>query len=164
VAIRRVCGQVHGLEKALDIELLRLCRPAIENMEPVELSLPIRNVNRTVGKMLGSAVSIRHGLEGLHGNNIRLSFTGSDGELRRFWESRRATLAATRTTTRKGSPAGAWWSFRIRSTLIRENRDRQRRALRRDQRQPSSAAWPASASAWQLRRASGGRGRRRSRL
>ncbi|MFI5317465.1 MAG: glutamate synthase large subunit [Myxococcota bacterium] len=80
VSIRRVCGQQHGLDKALDIELLRLCRPAIENMEPVELSLPIRNVNRTVGTMLGSAVSLRHGLEGLPDNTIRIRFTGSAGQ------------------------------------------------------------------------------------
>jgi glutamate synthase (NADPH/NADH) large chain len=80
VAIRRVCGQQHGLDKALDVELLRLCRPAIENMEPVELSLPIRNVNRTVGTMLGSAVSLRHGLEGLPDNTIRIRFTGSAGQ------------------------------------------------------------------------------------
>jgi len=80
VAMRRVCGQQHGLEKALDIELIRLCRPAIENMEPVELSLPIRNVNRTVGTMLGSAVSLRHGLEGLPDNTIRIRFTGSAGQ------------------------------------------------------------------------------------
>jgi len=80
VAIRRSCGQQHGLDKALDVELLRLCRPAIENMEPVELSLPIRNVNRTVGTMLGSAVSLRHGLEGLPDNTIRIRFTGSAGQ------------------------------------------------------------------------------------
>jgi glutamate synthase domain-containing protein 2/glutamate synthase domain-containing protein 1/glutamate synthase domain-containing protein 3 len=80
VAIRRTCGQQHGLEKALDLELIRLCRPAIENMEPVELSLPIRNVNRTVGTMLGSTVSLRHGLEGLPDNTIRIRFTGSAGQ------------------------------------------------------------------------------------
>jgi glutamate synthase domain-containing protein 2/glutamate synthase domain-containing protein 1/glutamate synthase domain-containing protein 3 len=80
VATRRVGGQQHGLEKALDVELLRLCRSAIENMEPVELSLPIRNVNRTVGTMLGSAVSLRHGLEGLPDNTIRIRFTGSAGQ------------------------------------------------------------------------------------
>ena len=80
VAMRHVGSQQHGLEKALDVELIRLCRPAIENMEPVELSLPIRNVNRTVGTMLGSAVSLRHGLEGLPDNTIRIRFTGSAGQ------------------------------------------------------------------------------------
>jgi len=80
VARHRVHGQDHGLEKALDNELIRLCRPAIENMEPVEYHLPIRNVNRTVGTTLGYEVSRRHGLEGLPDNTIRLRFTGSAGQ------------------------------------------------------------------------------------
>jgi glutamate synthase domain-containing protein 2/glutamate synthase domain-containing protein 1/glutamate synthase domain-containing protein 3 len=79
-ARRRVCGQDHGLEGALDHTLIDLCRPAIERMQPVEHHLQIRNVNRTVGTMLGSAVSKRHGLEGLPDNTIRLRFTGSAGQ------------------------------------------------------------------------------------
>ena len=73
-------GQNHSLEDALDNELIRLCRPAVERMQPVELNLPIRNVNRTVGTMLGAAVSRRHGLEGLPENTIRIRFTGSAGQ------------------------------------------------------------------------------------
>jgi glutamate synthase (ferredoxin) len=80
VARHRIQGQDHGLEKALDNELIRLCRAAIENMEPVEHHLPIRNVNRTVGTTLGYEVSRRHGLEGLPDNTIRLRFTGSAGQ------------------------------------------------------------------------------------
>jgi glutamate synthase domain-containing protein 2/glutamate synthase domain-containing protein 1/glutamate synthase domain-containing protein 3 len=80
VAIRRVCGQEHGLEKALDKELIERCRPAIEKMEPIHFDLPIRNVNRTVGTMLGAAVSKSHGLEGLPDNTIKIRFTGSAGQ------------------------------------------------------------------------------------
>ncbi|MGH7293236.1 MAG: glutamate synthase-related protein, partial [Myxococcota bacterium] len=80
VATRRVCGQQHGLEKALDVELLRLCRSAIDNMEPVELSLPIRNVNRTVGTLLGYHVTKRWGGAGLPDDTIRIRFTGSAGQ------------------------------------------------------------------------------------
>ena len=80
VAIRHVEGQNHSLDEALDVELIRLCKPAVERMQPVELSLPISNVNRTVGTMLGSAVSNRHGLEGLPDNTIRIRFTGSAGQ------------------------------------------------------------------------------------
>ncbi len=78
--IRQEDGQDHGLEDALDHELIRLCEPAIERMEPVELRLPIRNVNRTVGTMLGAAVSRKHGLEGLPDNTIRIHFNGSAGQ------------------------------------------------------------------------------------
>ena len=80
VARHRVHGQDHGLDKALDNKLIELCRPAIEKMEPVEHHLAIRNVNRTVGTMLGAEVSRKHGLEGLPENTIRLRFTGSAGQ------------------------------------------------------------------------------------
>src|SRR5258705_7497557 len=54
--------QDHGLERALDNELIERCRPALESRTPVEGSLPIRNVNRTVGTMLSAEVSRRHGM------------------------------------------------------------------------------------------------------
>ena len=77
---RCVKGQEHGLERALDQRLLELAKPALERGEAVELQLPIRNVNRTVGTMLGSAVSRRYGAEGLPEDTIRVSFTGSAGQ------------------------------------------------------------------------------------
>jgi glutamate synthase domain-containing protein 2/glutamate synthase domain-containing protein 1/glutamate synthase domain-containing protein 3 len=80
VATRRIQPQDHGLERALDRELLRLCEPALERGEPVELELPIRNVNRTVGAMLGSEISRRHGEQGLPEGTIRIRFTGSAGQ------------------------------------------------------------------------------------
>jgi glutamate synthase domain-containing protein 2/glutamate synthase domain-containing protein 1/glutamate synthase domain-containing protein 3 len=80
VATHRVHGQVHGLERALDNELIRLCAPALERREPVRLELPIRNVNRTVGTTLGYELSRRWGLEGLPDDTIRLQFTGSAGQ------------------------------------------------------------------------------------
>ena len=80
VAIRRVHGQDHGLEKALDNELIRLCEPALERREPVELELPIRNVNRTVGTTLGHELSKRYGEEGLPDETIRIRFEGSAGQ------------------------------------------------------------------------------------
>jgi len=79
-AIRRVTGQDHGLELALDNELIELCEPALARREPVELDLPIKNVNRTVGTMLGSELSRRHGLAGLPDDTIRIRFTGSAGQ------------------------------------------------------------------------------------
>ncbi len=79
-ARRNVTGQDHGLERALDHRLIELARPALERREAVELQLPIRNVNRTVGTILGSEVSRRHGGEGLPEDTIRVSFTGSAGQ------------------------------------------------------------------------------------
>ena len=79
-ARRNVVGQDHGLERALDHRLIELARPALERREPVEIQLPIRNVNRTVGTILGSEVSRRHGAEGLPEDTIRVSLTGSAGQ------------------------------------------------------------------------------------
>jgi glutamate synthase domain-containing protein 3 len=80
VAIRCVQEQDHGLDKALDNELLRLAAPALDRGEPVEIALPIRNVNRTVCTMLSSEISRRYGEKGLPPDTIRIKFTGSAGQ------------------------------------------------------------------------------------
>jgi glutamate synthase (ferredoxin) len=73
--------QEHGLEKSLDsTTLLKLCKPALENGARVSATLPIRNVNRAVGTMLGSSVTRRYGAEGLPADTIQLSFNGSAGQ------------------------------------------------------------------------------------
>jgi glutamate synthase (NADPH/NADH) large chain len=73
-------AQDHGLEHALDNELIRLAAPALERGEPVHINLPIRNVNRTVGTMLGHELSKRHGGAGLPDDTITIRFTGSAGQ------------------------------------------------------------------------------------
>ena len=60
--------------------LLDLCKPALENGEPVHAELPIRNINRSVGVRLGSEVTRRYGAAGLPEDTIRLSFKGSAGQ------------------------------------------------------------------------------------
>jgi len=80
VARRCVRAQDHGLEKALDQTLISLCSEALEHRKPVEFSLPIRNVNRTVGTLLGYEITSRHGSEGLPDDTIRLHFAGSAGQ------------------------------------------------------------------------------------
>jgi len=82
-SVGRYCqiAQDHGLDKALDnTTLLDLCRPALERREPVEATLPIRNVNRVVGTILGSEVSRRYGFDGLPEDTIKLHFQGSAGQ------------------------------------------------------------------------------------
>jgi glutamate synthase (NADPH/NADH) large chain len=77
---RCVTTQDHGLDKALDRELIELCAPALDRGEPIRARLPIRNVNRTVGTMLGAEVTRRHGGEGLPEGTIDLTFVGSAGQ------------------------------------------------------------------------------------
>ena len=72
--------QDHGLWKALDNELIERFSDAIEGKQPQELSMPIRNSNRTVGAMLSHEIAKRYGEDGLPDDTIRLSFTGSAGQ------------------------------------------------------------------------------------
>jgi glutamate synthase (ferredoxin) len=80
--IGRYCqiGQNHGLEKALDNQLLQLAQPALERQEKVEATLSIRNTNRVVGTLLGSEVTRRFGPHGLHEDTIHFRFQGSAGQ------------------------------------------------------------------------------------
>ncbi|MBI1963869.1 MAG: glutamate synthase large subunit [Candidatus Rokubacteria bacterium] len=81
VARHCVTAQDHGLDRALDrTTLIPRCAEAIEHRTPVELALPIRNVNRTVGTMLGYEVTRRWGGGGLPDDTIRVHFTGSAGQ------------------------------------------------------------------------------------
>ena len=77
---RCVTSQDHGLDRALDRELIALCAPALESGEPIRARLPIRNVHRTVGTMLGAEVTRRYGGEGLPEGTIDLTFVGSAGQ------------------------------------------------------------------------------------
>jgi glutamate synthase (NADPH) large chain len=81
VARRCVTVQDHGLERSLDATtLVPACRDAIDHAKPVELSLPIRNVNRTVGTTLGYEITTRWGGDGLPDDTIRVHFRGSAGQ------------------------------------------------------------------------------------
>jgi glutamate synthase (NADPH) large chain len=79
-ALHRTISQDHGLERALDNTLIQLAEGALEEGRPVRLELPIRNVNRTVGTMLGYEVTRRWGGEGLPPDTISVTFTGSAGQ------------------------------------------------------------------------------------
>ncbi len=72
--------QDHGLEKALDNELIRLAAPALERQRPVTVDLPINNGNRTVGTLLGHELTKRHGGLGLPDDTIDITLTGSAGQ------------------------------------------------------------------------------------
>ena len=78
--LHRVTEQDHGLDRALDNTLIQLAEGALEEGRPVRLELPIRNVNRTVGTMLGYEVTRRWGGEGLPPDTVSVAFTGSAGQ------------------------------------------------------------------------------------
>ncbi|MCX4397285.1 glutamate synthase large subunit [Streptomyces sp. NBC_00053] len=77
--------QDHGLAKALDNELIRLAADALnadsaEAALPVRAQIAIRNINRTVGTMLGHEVTKKFGGAGLPQDTIDITFTGSAGQ------------------------------------------------------------------------------------
>jgi glutamate synthase (NADPH/NADH) large chain len=79
-ARRRVRDQDHGLDKALDNELMRIATPALEHGTPVRATVAVRNEHRSVGAMLGGAVARRYGGAGLPADTIELDLVGTGGQ------------------------------------------------------------------------------------
>ncbi|WP_084072966.1 glutamate synthase large subunit [Demequina sp. NBRC 110052] len=72
--------QDHALDAALDNDLIAAAEPALERGEPIRIERAIRNVNRTVGTMLGFEVTRRYRGAGLPDDSIDVTFTGSAGQ------------------------------------------------------------------------------------
>jgi glutamate synthase domain-containing protein 3 len=79
-ALRCVSSPQHDWSFSLDPKLIKKAKPALENKQPVEISMKIRNCNRTVGTTLSSEVSKRYGSKGLKARTIHCKFTGSAGQ------------------------------------------------------------------------------------
>ena len=79
-ARRNTTTQNHGLENALDNELISLAKEALENSKEVRIEMPVRNVNRTVGTMLGTEITRKFGGTGLPSDTIDITFHGSAGQ------------------------------------------------------------------------------------
>jgi glutamate synthase domain-containing protein 2/glutamate synthase domain-containing protein 1/glutamate synthase domain-containing protein 3 len=85
-------SQDHGLDKALDHRLIELAKPALEHGKAVQIEMPIRNINRTAGTMLSSAVALRYGHQGLADDTIHIRFAGSAGQSLGAFLSRGITI------------------------------------------------------------------------
>ena len=72
--------QDHGLDAALDNELIRLSADALNTAAPVRLEMKVRNVNRTVGTMLGAEITRKYGGAGLPADTVDITFHGSAGQ------------------------------------------------------------------------------------
>ncbi|MCL6250192.1 glutamate synthase large subunit [Altererythrobacter sp. KTW20L] len=84
--------QDHGLENALDNDLLQAARPALDHGETLVLDFPIRNTNRTVGAMLSGEIARRFGHAGLKADQLRINFTGVAGQSFGAWAAHGLTL------------------------------------------------------------------------
>ena len=71
--------QDHGLDRALDRWLIEGARPALDDGQRVRLRHTIRNVNRTVGTLLGHELTKVYGGDGLPDDTIEVDFVGSAG-------------------------------------------------------------------------------------
>ena len=78
--LHRTTTQDHGLVNALDNKLIELSAAALKSKEPVRIDLPVRNVNRTVGTMLGSEITRAYGADGLEPGTIDVTLHGSSGQ------------------------------------------------------------------------------------
>jgi len=79
-ALHKTIPQDHGLDIALDNQLIEECSNAIEQAEPVHLKHKINNVNRTCGTMLSAEVSRNYGEAGLPEGTIKIDFDGHAGQ------------------------------------------------------------------------------------
>ena len=169
--LRRVRPQDSPLPAALDWKLIEAAKEAIDKRRPVTGEFPIRNVNRTVGGLLSSAVTEVHGFEGLPPETVRFTLRGSAGQSFGAWlaPGRRADAGRRRERLHGQGPVrrrarGA--AARRRVVRGRGQRDhRQHRALRRHRRpRVLPRARGRALRGPQLGRERGRRGRRRPRL
>lgn len=85
VEVYRTQAQDHGLEKALDNEIIKLAKATIENATPVSIELPVVNTNRVVGTMLSHELAKAHQGKPLADNTLHIKLTGSAGQSLAAW-------------------------------------------------------------------------------
>jgi glutamate synthase (NADPH) large chain len=79
-AVYQCESQDHGLANALDHELIKQAKSALDNGKPVQINIPIRNINRTFGAMLSGEVAKRYGHKGLPDDTIAIHVKGTAGQ------------------------------------------------------------------------------------
>ena len=147
--------QDHGLDKALDQQLIVMSREALDSGKPVRFSTTISNVNRTVGTMLGHEVTKAYGGQGLAGRNHRHHLRRVGGQQLRGLRAEGDHLACLRRCQRLRRQGPVRWPDRGAAVGQRaaglcrrgQHHRRQRDPVRRDQRGGySCAAWSANGS------------------
>jgi len=92
VAVFNCEEQNHGLDKALDNELIELAKPALDDRTPVRIEMPVRNINRTVGAMLSGEIARRYGHAALADGTIHIALKGTAGQSFGAWLAGGVTL------------------------------------------------------------------------
>ncbi|MFD0915363.1 glutamate synthase large subunit [Pseudahrensia aquimaris] len=84
--------QTHHIHDILDRKLIELAEPALERQQPVEIDLPITNVNRSTGAMLSGEVAKRYGHKGLREDTIHIKLSGTTGQAFGAWLANGVTM------------------------------------------------------------------------
>jgi glutamate synthase (NADPH/NADH) large chain len=92
VALYNCETQDHGLDKALDLELIRQAEPALERGESVRIEVAVKNYQRTVGAMLSGRVAERYGHQGLPDDTIHIKAKGTGGQSWGAWVAKGVTI------------------------------------------------------------------------
>ena len=92
VAIFNCEVQDHGIDRALDHELIRQAQPALEERQPVHIEIGVKNFNRTFGTLLSGRVAERYGHAGLPDDTIHIKAKGTAGQSLGAWLARGVTL------------------------------------------------------------------------
>ncbi len=92
VAVYHCEAQEHGIEHALDHELIRQAQPALQDGRPVQIDIGIRNNNRTFGALLSGRVAERYGHAGLPDDTIHIKARGTSGQSLGAWLARGVTI------------------------------------------------------------------------
>ncbi|NOY73179.1 MAG: glutamate synthase large subunit, partial [Gammaproteobacteria bacterium] len=92
VAVRQIMTQDHGLDLALDNELIKQAQPAITEGRPVKIEMPIANINRVVGTMLSHEIAKHWGIELLPDDTIHIKLNGSAGQSLGAWLAKGITI------------------------------------------------------------------------
>ena len=85
VDVHKTIQQDHGVERSLDVELIERCKETLETRKRVELTVPVRNLHRTVGGQLAGEISRRFGNKGLPAGTVRIRFEGTAGQSFGAW-------------------------------------------------------------------------------
>ncbi len=91
-AVYQTIQQNHGLDRALDMELIKLAQPAIQSGEPVHIELPVINLNRVVGTMLSHEVAKKWGADLLPEDTVHIKLNGSAGQSLGAWLAKGITI------------------------------------------------------------------------
>ena len=85
VGLYHTQAQNHGLEKALDNEIIKRAKATIEHGETVSMELPVVNTNRVVGTMLSHELAKVHQGRPLADNTLHIKLQGSAGQSLAAW-------------------------------------------------------------------------------